>query len=67
MASTAAGGGLAQRATELLPAPGWALPAYAVVWVLSDGRVVEAGSHDELIDQAGVYAELYELQARGYR
>ncbi|WP_020579427.1 ABC transporter ATP-binding protein [Actinopolymorpha alba] len=35
--------------------------------VLSGGTVVEYGTHDELIDRAGTYAELYELQARGYR
>ena len=28
--------------------------------VLEDGRVVEIGSHEELIDSAGIYRELYE-------
>lgn len=35
--------------------------------VLDRGRVVQCGSHDELIQAAGMYAELYELQARGYQ
>jgi ABC-type multidrug transport system fused ATPase/permease subunit len=28
--------------------------------------VVESGTHDELVKQAGRYARLFELQARGY-
>ena len=35
--------------------------------VLDAGRVVELGSHDELVTQGGVYAQLFALQARGYR
>jgi ATP-binding cassette subfamily B protein len=34
--------------------------------VLEHGRVLESGSHDELIARGGLYAELYELQARQY-
>ena len=30
---------------------------------LDDGRIVERGSHDELIALGGRYRELYELQA----
>jgi ABC-type multidrug transport system fused ATPase/permease subunit len=35
--------------------------------VLDAGRVVEQGSHEVLMRYAGRYAELYDIQARGYR
>lgn len=35
--------------------------------VLVDGRVEAVGTHDELLAQKGRYAELFELQAAGYR
>ncbi|MFL6129669.1 MAG: ATP-binding cassette domain-containing protein, partial [Mycobacteriales bacterium] len=35
--------------------------------VLKDGRIAEAGTHDQLLDRSGHYAELFKLQARGYR
>ncbi|MEO3746635.1 ABC transporter ATP-binding protein [Plantactinospora sp. B5E13] len=34
--------------------------------VLSGGRILEQGSHDELIASGGRYAELFRLQASGY-
>jgi ATP-binding cassette, subfamily B, bacterial len=37
-----------------------------LILVVADGRVVEAGSHGELLGLGGHYAELYRLQARGY-
>ena len=37
------------------------------ILVLSGGRIIESGSHDELIAKRGVYADLFELQAAGYR
>lgn len=38
-----------------------------LILVVGDGRVVEAGSHAELAAAGGLYAELYNLQASGYR
>ncbi|HXB32595.1 MAG TPA: ABC transporter ATP-binding protein [Puia sp.] len=35
--------------------------------VITDGRVAELGSHEELLKAGGRYAELFELQAAGYR
>ncbi len=35
--------------------------------VLDEGRVVEEGSHAELVTRGGLYAELFSLQAEGYR
>nr|WP_236021343.1 ABC transporter ATP-binding protein [Algoriphagus oliviformis] len=32
--------------------------------VLSDGKIIERGDHDSLMDQKGVYAELYEKQTQ---
>lgn len=37
------------------------------ILVLADGRVEAAGTHEQLIRQSGRYAELFELQAAGYR
>ena len=37
------------------------------ILVLADGKVEAAGTHEELIAQPGRYAELFELQAAGYR
>jgi ATP-binding cassette, subfamily B, bacterial len=37
------------------------------ILVLADGKVEAAGTHDELMLQSGRYAELFELQAAGYR
>jgi ATP-binding cassette subfamily B protein len=38
-----------------------------LIYVLRDGRVVESGTHDELVRRAGRYADLFEAQASGYR
>ena len=37
------------------------------ILVLADGRVLEFGAHDELMAAGGKYAELFDLQAAGYR
>ncbi|HLK71143.1 MAG TPA: ABC transporter ATP-binding protein [Steroidobacteraceae bacterium] len=35
--------------------------------VLDQGRIIERGTHAELVAQGGHYAQLFALQARGYR
>jgi ATP-binding cassette subfamily B protein len=35
--------------------------------VLAGGRVIEEGTHDELVQKGGLYGELFEMQAAGYR
>jgi len=37
------------------------------ILVLADGRIEASGTHAELMAQGGRYAELFELQAAGYR
>jgi ATP-binding cassette subfamily B protein len=35
--------------------------------VIEEGRIAELGTHDELLRRAGTYAELFSMQAEGYR
>jgi ATP-binding cassette subfamily B protein len=35
--------------------------------VLEGGRVLEEGTHEELLVRGGLYSELFEMQAAGYR
>ncbi|GAC1396123.1 MAG: ABC transporter ATP-binding protein [Sediminibacterium sp.] len=37
------------------------------ILVLEKGQLIETGSHQELLDKNGRYAELFHLQAKGYR
>jgi ATP-binding cassette subfamily B protein len=37
------------------------------IYVVEDGRIVEAGSHDELMLLAGQYAAMFRMQAAPYR
>lgn len=37
------------------------------IYVLRDGKIIEGGTHEELIHRQGDYADLFERQARSYR
>lgn len=37
------------------------------IYVMQSGRIIEAGTHDSLMATAGLYSELFSLQARAYR
>ncbi len=37
------------------------------ILVLKNGELVDDGTHDELVARGGLYAELFSLQAAGYR
>jgi ATP-binding cassette subfamily B protein len=37
------------------------------ILVLEKGQIIEHGTHAELVAKAGIYAELFELQAAGYK
>lgn len=37
------------------------------ILVLKDGEITEEGTHDGLLNEGGHYAEMFELQAAGYR
>jgi ATP-binding cassette subfamily B protein len=38
-----------------------------LIVVLDGARVIEVGSHEELVAKGGAYAELYGIQAAAYR
>jgi ATP-binding cassette subfamily B protein len=38
-----------------------------LIVVVDGGRVDDVGTHEELMSRGGLYAELYSIQARGYR
>ena len=35
--------------------------------VIQEGRIAEIGSHHDLLNQGGIYGQLFSLQAEGYR
>ena len=37
------------------------------IFVLKEGRIIEEGSHEDLVQTGGTYARLFETQARNYR
>lgn len=37
-----------------------------LILVMQDGRLVESGGHDELVDSGGVYADLFQVHADSY-
>jgi ATP-binding cassette subfamily B protein len=37
------------------------------ILVLQQGQIVDEGTHDELVQRGGLYAELFTMQAEGYR
>lgn len=37
------------------------------IYVLRHGRIIESGTHDELVRAGGTYARLFEMQAQHYR
>lgn len=37
------------------------------IYMFADGKIIESGSHDELMKQNGQYAEMYRVQAKKYR
>ncbi len=62
------GGGAANGRVTLLVSHRFSTVRMADLIVVLDGaRVVEAGGHDELMARRGAYAELYGIQAAGYR
>jgi len=57
-----------RRATTILISHRFSTVRHAdLIVVLDQGRVIEQGSHDELMLRAGRYARLFDLQARAYR
>jgi ATP-binding cassette subfamily B protein len=37
------------------------------ILVLHHGKILELGTHEELLNKDGLYSELFELQAEGYQ
>ena len=66
--ASAAGGDRADGRITILVSHRFSTVRMAEIIVVIDGaRVVEVGSHDELMARGGQYAELYGIQAASYR
>ena len=37
------------------------------ILVLDEGRIIEEGNHKKLMKENGLYAELFNIQAQGYK
>ena len=37
------------------------------IFVVNNGKIIEAGTHSELMSKKGKYQELFKLQAKGYK
>ena len=67
IASYSSGGSAAGRVTLLVSHRFSTVRMADHIIVLERGRILEQGTHAELIEREGLYAELYELQARAYQ
>ena len=38
-----------------------------VIYLLEQGEIIEHGTHEELMDENGKYAEMFNMQAKQYR
>ncbi len=36
------------------------------IFVISDGKIAESGTHEELMGRAGIYAEMFNAQKKWY-
>jgi ATP-binding cassette subfamily B protein len=67
IAAAASAGAADGRITVLISHRFSTVRMAGLIVVLGDGRVREAGTHDELMAAHGLYAQLYTLQADAYR
>jgi ATP-binding cassette subfamily B protein len=66
--ATAARGAAANGRITILVSHRFSTVRMADLIVVLDGaRVVETGTHEELMEKGGPYAELYRIQAKAYR